>query len=140
MRRANGLKCKTVAFSLLSAGNRLGRQSLDNVLTVAVKAIGDMAYPGLQRVHLVAHSSTEQEALQRVLSLATARAVDGAFPPRATSSPPAGGATSSPPPGGPASPAPSRSPPQRQSSRAILANRVVTVSYTHLTLPTILLV
>ena len=78
MRRANGLKCKTVAFSLLSAGNRLGRQSLDNVLTVAVKAIGDMAYPGLQRVHLVAHSSTEQEALQRVLlSLSTARAVLG---------------------------------------------------------------
>jgi len=126
MRRANGLKCKTVAFSLLSAGNRLGRQSLDNVLKVAVKAIGDMAYPGLQRVHLVAHSSTEQEALQRVLlSLSTARAVDGAYVPRATSSPPPGGATSSPPPGGPASPVPSRSPPQRQSSRAILANRVV---------------
>ena len=73
MRRANGLKCKTVAFSLLSAGNRLGRQSLDNVLTVAVKAIDDMAYPGLQRVHLVAHSPTEQEVLQRVLSKAQTR-------------------------------------------------------------------
>ena len=66
MRRANGLKCKTVAFALLSAGMKRGRQSLDNVLKVAVQAIGDMAYPGLQRVHLVAHSPSEQEILQRL--------------------------------------------------------------------------
>ena len=146
MRRANGLKCKTVAFALVSAGMRRGRQSLDNVLKVAVQAIGDMAYPGLQRVHLVAFRKPEQDVLQRVLlSLATASAVDGAYPPRATEdgeehlahqlasvdkalhNP----SSSSPPPGGPApsrSPPqrqPSRSPPQRQSSRAILANRVV---------------
>ena len=32
MRRANGLKCKTVAFALVSAGMRRGRQSLDCLL------------------------------------------------------------------------------------------------------------
>ena len=85
MRRANGLKCKTVAFALVSAGMRRGRQSLDNVLKVAVQAIADMAYPGLQRVHLVAFRKPEQDILQRaLLSLATAGAVDGAYPPRAT--------------------------------------------------------
>ena len=82
------------------AGIGRGTRSLENVLEVAVKAIGDMAYPGLQRVHLVAFSPTEQEVLQRVAKLLLAP----------------------PPPGGHA---PSRLPPQRQTSRAVLANRVV---------------
>ena len=69
MRRAQENGCKTVAFTLLSAGIGRGTRSLENVLEVAVRAIGDMAYPGLQRVHLVAFSPTEQEVLQRVANL-----------------------------------------------------------------------
>jgi O-acetyl-ADP-ribose deacetylase (regulator of RNase III) len=68
MRRAQENNCKTVAFPLLSAGRGRGTRSLENVLEVAVEAVGDMAYPGLQRVHLVAHGRTEQEVLQRVAS------------------------------------------------------------------------
>ena len=138
MRRAKGQKCKTVAFTLLSAGVGRGKQPLDNVLKVAVQAVSEATYPGLQRVHLVAFRKTEQEVLQRVakLLLATTRAVDVSRPPRATedgdehlahqfasvdkalhnpssSSPPSGGH------------APSRLPPQRQLSRVVLANRVV---------------
>ena len=138
MRRAKGQMCKTVAFTLLSAGVGRGKQPLDNVLKVAVQAVSEATYPGLQRVHLVAFRKTEQEVLQRVAfhSLATDRAVDGAYAPRATedgdehlahqfasvdkalhnpssSSPPSGGH------------APSRLPPQRQLSRVVLANRVV---------------
>ena len=67
MKRAKENRCKTVAFSLLSAGIFRGRQSLDNVLRCAVEAIGDATYPGLQRVHLVAFSTKEQEALARVI-------------------------------------------------------------------------
>ena len=67
MKRAKEQKCKTIAFSLLSAGIFRGRQSLDNVLRCAVEAISDATYPGLQRVHLVAFSSKEQEALARVV-------------------------------------------------------------------------
>ncbi|CAH0372307.1 unnamed protein product [Pelagomonas calceolata] len=96
MRRAQENHCKTVAFTLLSAGIGRGTRSLENVLEVAVRAIGDMAYPGLQRVHLVAFSPTEQEVLQRVAKLLLA--------------------------GGPV---PRRLPPQRQASSAVLANRVV---------------
>mgnify|MGYP001336835905 CR=1 FL=1 len=69
MRRAKGQKCKTVAFTLLSAGMGRGTQPLDNVLRVAVQAISEATYPGLQRVHLVAFSPTEQEVLQRVAKL-----------------------------------------------------------------------
>ena len=86
MRRAKGQMCKTVAFTLLSAGVGRGKQPLDNVLKVAVQAVSEATYPGLQRVHLVAFRKTEQEVLQRVakLLLATTRAVDVSRPPRAT--------------------------------------------------------
>ena len=49
------------------AGIFRGRRVVDNVLRCAVEAIGDATYPGLQRVHLVAFSTKEQEALARVI-------------------------------------------------------------------------
>ena len=54
MARAKEEKCKTVAFSLLSAGIFRGRQSLDTILAISVGAVADGAYEGLERVHLVA--------------------------------------------------------------------------------------
>lgn len=46
MARAKEEKCKTVAFSLLSAGIFRGRQSLDTILAISVGAVADGAYDG----------------------------------------------------------------------------------------------
>ena len=59
-----------VAFALLSSGIFRGRQSLRGVLDVAVTAVARSAYPGLARVHLVAFTRREQDAL---LAAAAAR-------------------------------------------------------------------
>ena len=66
MARAKEEKCKTVAFSLLSAGIFRGGRSLDDVLHIAVEALRDACFEGLERVHLVAFSEAEQDVLQRV--------------------------------------------------------------------------
>ena len=50
MARAKEEQCKTVAFSLLSAGIFRGRQSLDTILAISVGAVADGAYEGLERV------------------------------------------------------------------------------------------
>ena len=64
MARAKEEKCKTVAFSLLSAGIFRGRQSLDTILAISVGAVADGAYEGLERVHLVAFTPAEQRRLK----------------------------------------------------------------------------
>ena len=64
MARAKEEKCKTVAFSLLSAGIFRGRQSLDTILAISVGAVADGAYEGLERVHLVAFTPAEQRKLK----------------------------------------------------------------------------
>ena len=66
MRLARENECSTVAFSLLSAGIFRGGRSLDDVLHIAVEALRDACFEGLERVHLVAFSEAEQEVLQRV--------------------------------------------------------------------------
>ena len=66
MRLAREHDCSTVAFSLLSAGIFRGGRSLDDVLMIAVEALRDACFEGLERVHLVAFSDEEQEVLQRV--------------------------------------------------------------------------
>ena len=66
MRLARGNDCSTVAFSLLSAGIFRGGRSLDDVLHIAVEALRDACFEGLERVHLVAFSEAEQDVLQRV--------------------------------------------------------------------------
>ena len=48
MARAKEEQCKTVAFSLLSAGIFRGRQSLDTILAISVGAVADGAYEGLE--------------------------------------------------------------------------------------------
>ena len=65
MARAAAVGAKSVAFSLLSAGIFRGARSLDAVLGVAVASIAEAAYPGLERVHLVAFTPQEQKALAR---------------------------------------------------------------------------
>jgi len=64
MARAKEEGCKTVAFSLLSAGIFRGRQSLDTILAISVGAVADGAYEGLERVHLVAFTPAEQRKLK----------------------------------------------------------------------------
>ena len=64
MARAKEEQCKTVAFSLLSAGIFRGRQSLDTILAISVSAVADGAYEGLERVHLVAFTPAEQRKLK----------------------------------------------------------------------------
>ena len=64
MARAKEEKCKTVAFSLLSAGIFRGRQSLDTILAISINAVADGAYEGLERVHLVAFTPGEQRKLK----------------------------------------------------------------------------
>ena len=64
MARAKEEGCKTVAFSLLSAGIFRGRQSLDTILAISVGAVADGAYEGLERVHLVAFTPGEQRKLK----------------------------------------------------------------------------
>ena len=64
MARAKEEQCKTVAFSLLSAGIFRGRQSLDTILAISVGAVADGAYEGLERVHLVAFTPAEQRKLK----------------------------------------------------------------------------
>ena len=64
MARAKEEGCKTVAFSLLSAGIFRGRQSLDTILAISVNAVADGAYEGLERVHLVAFTPAEQRKLK----------------------------------------------------------------------------
>jgi O-acetyl-ADP-ribose deacetylase (regulator of RNase III)/Tfp pilus assembly protein PilF len=66
MRLARDQDCSTVAFSLLSAGIFRGKRSLEDVLHIAVEALRDACFEGLDRVHLVAFSDEEQEVLQRV--------------------------------------------------------------------------
>jgi len=66
MRLARENDCSTVAFSLLSAGIFRGGRSLDDVLSIAVEALRDACFEGLERVHLVAFSEAEQDVLQRV--------------------------------------------------------------------------
>ena len=61
--RAKEEQCKTVAFSLLSAGIFRGRQSLATILAISVGAVADGAYEGLERVHLVAFTPREQKTL-----------------------------------------------------------------------------
>ena len=64
MARAKEEQCKTVAFSLLSAGIFRGRQSLDTILAISINAVADGAYEGLERVHLVAFTPAEQRKLK----------------------------------------------------------------------------
>ena len=66
MRLARDHDCSTVAFSLLSVGIFRGKRSLEDVLHIAVEALRDACFEGLERVHLVAFSAEEQEVLQRV--------------------------------------------------------------------------
>ena len=65
MARAKEEKCKTVAFSLLSAGIFRGRQSLDTILAISVGAVADGAYEGLERVHLVAFTPASSASSRR---------------------------------------------------------------------------
>lgn len=60
---------KTIAFSLLSAGVFRGPQTLQQVLNVAVDAIVDGAYEGLQEVHLCAFKSEEKHCLHNMISV-----------------------------------------------------------------------
>ena len=62
---ANGIKY--LGFCLLSAGVFRGLQTLENVLGIAVQAIKDNAYKGLEEVHLIAFSDTEKEILMRII-------------------------------------------------------------------------
>ena len=64
MARAKEEQCKTIAFSLLSAGIFRGRQSLDTILAISINAVADGAYEGLERVHLVAFTPAEQRKLK----------------------------------------------------------------------------
>ena len=107
MRRANGLR-KTVVFSLVG-GQPPREASLDNVLTVAVKAIGDMAIRVSSGCISSPTARPSRRPSPRPAIAVTARAVGAPFPRGrptspppicATSLPPLGGATSSPPPGG----------------------------------------
>eukprot|EP00628_Pelagophyceae_sp_CCMP2097_P007538 CAMPEP_0184120794 /NCGR_PEP_ID=MMETSP0974-20121125/22644_1 /TAXON_ID=483370 /ORGANISM="non described non described, Strain CCMP2097" /LENGTH=377 /DNA_ID=CAMNT_0026423989 /DNA_START=79 /DNA_END=1209 /DNA_ORIENTATION=- len=63
MLRAQEVGAKTIGFSLLSSGIFRGKQSLQNVLRIAVEACRDGAYEGLDRVHLIAFTPREQAAL-----------------------------------------------------------------------------
>ena len=63
MGRAQHVGAQTVGFSLLSSGIFRGRQSLANVLKIAVNALKQASYPGLERVHLVAFTASEQSSL-----------------------------------------------------------------------------
>ena len=68
MARAKESNAKTVAFALLSAGIFRGTRSLEHVLHIAVEALAEATYRGLQRVHLVCFSEQEQATLERVAS------------------------------------------------------------------------
>jgi hypothetical protein len=61
----NGIKY--LGFCLLSAGVFRGLQTPENVLGIAVQAIKDNAYKGLEEVHLIAFSDTEKEILMRII-------------------------------------------------------------------------
>ena len=74
MRRADETGCRTLAFSLLSAGYFRGRRPLAEVLLIAVEAIRDAAYPGLVEAHLVTFSGGERGALR---AAAVAAGLDG---------------------------------------------------------------
>jgi hypothetical protein len=52
---------------LLSAGVFRGLQTLENVLGIAVQAIKDNAYKGLEEVHLIAFSNKEKEILTGII-------------------------------------------------------------------------
>ena len=54
MKVAKANNCKTVAFSLLSAGFFRGSKPMQDVLTIACRALRDHAYDGLQEAHLLA--------------------------------------------------------------------------------------
>ena len=63
MRLAEKGTFKTVAFPLISTGIFRGMRPLKTVLEIAVKAVAESSYPGLERVHLVAYRPDEQDTL-----------------------------------------------------------------------------
>lgn len=68
MKACSELGAKTVAFSLLSAGIFRGKNPLENVLAIAIKAIAKSAYPDLDVVHLVAFTPKERSTLVETAS------------------------------------------------------------------------
>ncbi len=67
MREARKKACRTLAFSLLSAGIFRGRRPLRMVLAIGVLAVHAALYEGLSDVFFVAFTSAEVEAITSVL-------------------------------------------------------------------------
>jgi len=74
MREARTGSVETIGFSLLSAGIFRGRRSLRDVLTVAVEAIWENAFVGLNEAHLVAFTRQEMNELLAAAADVAARA------------------------------------------------------------------
>lgn len=68
MKRAEEVNVKTLAFSLLSAGIFRGRRTLEQVLDIALSAVEEGIYPGLEEVHLVAFTGEEIATLEELLN------------------------------------------------------------------------
>lgn len=65
MARAREAKVATLAVCLLSAGIFKGGRSLDELLSIAVRAVEANVYPDLEEVHIVAFTDEEANVLVR---------------------------------------------------------------------------
>jgi len=66
MRIAKFKEMKSLAFSLLGMGIFRGKRPLNCIFRAALEGVCNIAYEGLEKVHLVAFSSEEAEELQSV--------------------------------------------------------------------------
>jgi len=67
MKRAKESECKTIGFSLLSAGIFRGHRPLGAVLTIGLRAIMDYVYEGLEAVYMVGYMQKECSTLYRIV-------------------------------------------------------------------------
>jgi O-acetyl-ADP-ribose deacetylase (regulator of RNase III) len=80
MAHAQRLGVRTLAFSLLSAAIYRAHRPLAVVLRIAVDALRNAAYDGLEEVHLVGFTSQEVRTLLEAARDAARDAVQGAAP------------------------------------------------------------
>jgi len=67
MKCAKANECKTIGFSLLSAGIFRGHRPLGMVLTIGLRAIMDHVYEGLEAVYMVGYMRQECSVLYRIV-------------------------------------------------------------------------
>mmetsp|Transcript_14768 Transcript_14768/g.24036 ORF Transcript_14768/g.24036 Transcript_14768/m.24036 type:complete len:284 (-) Transcript_14768:1435-2286(-) len=69
-------RLRTIGFSLLSSGIFRGGRSLDGVLQIAVQAVAENSYVGLEEVHLCAFTEKEVDTLVDVAQLSNLDGMD----------------------------------------------------------------